>query len=179
MKKIHDKQINITIDKLNRKKELTINDYDVLNHILTINSRYIKFKFKLNIKLCIYISELYECCSEERLKWLKLAEEVCLENSSKKMENLLNFKIGKYYYYCRNYDNGILENSKKYFDMVKHAIPDALYYLGCILMIEEVTTKDLGKRNYQESYRYLKVAVDRGVKDAEFQRDFVKSLLND
>ena len=177
MNKYHDRQINITIDKVNKKEKLTKDDYSILNYILTTNKRYVRIK--LSIKQCIYISELFDCRSEDRLKWLELAENSFQRKSSKKMINLLNFKLGEYHFFCRNYDDNILENSKKYFNMVKHYKPEALYYLGCILMIEEVTTKDLGKRDYRESYRYLKVAVDRGVEEAKFQKNFVKSLIDD
>ena len=76
--KINFNSIKITLNKIRNKESVNDSDYKVLNSILKNNYKFRKviklLNEELDFNLCLYISQLYNYDSENKLKWLLKAE---------------------------------------------------------------------------------------------------------
>lgn len=170
-------QMYITINKVNKSKELNNFDFKVLDFILKYKKYNIKF---IDFTTCIQISKLFNYQTENKIKWLFVAEEKYNDAIDNNYLNILYYNIGKYYY-THNMFNFNLENFNlaiKYFNSSKSHISNSYYYLGCIYLILEVS-KNIKDRDYRESYKNYKLAVKLGVDEAIEQERIVKDLLID
>ena len=180
--KINHNSIKITLNKIRNKESLNEFDFKVLDSILKNNYKFNKTKKlldkELDFNLCLYISQLFNYESENKLKWLIKAETKYDDNCEKKYLYLLNFNIGKYYYFHNVFDfkTDNLNTARKYFYFCKDKIPNSLYYLGCISLIKQMPI-DIINRDYRESYHYFKLAVDNNIKEAIDQEKITKNLI--
>ena len=172
--KINFNSIKITLNKIRTKESINEFDYKVLDSIIKNNY---KFK-KVDFNLCLYISQLYNYDSENKLKWLLKAESKYNNNCDKKYLYLLNYNIGKYYYFHNVFDftKNNLDTARKYFYSCKDNISNSLYYLGCISLIKQMSV-NINERDYKESYYYFKLAADMNIVEAYQQEKFTKNLV--
>lgn len=179
--KINFNSIKITLNKIRNKETVNESDYKVLNSILKNNYKFRKviklLNEELDFNLCLYISQLYNYDSEDKLKWL-LKAETKYDNNDKKYLYLLNYNFGKYFYFHNifDYNNDNLDIARKYFYFCKDQIPNSLYYLGCISLIKQMPI-NIKDRDYKESYSYFKLAVDNNIKEAINQEIITKNLV--
>ena len=164
-----------TIKKINCNKELNNSDLKILDSILEGKKYNIKF---IDFNTCLQISSLYDYKSENKVKWLFVAEEkynITIENT---YLCILYYNIGKYYYIHNIFDFSFdnLNIAIKYFNKASNRLSNSYYYLGCIyLILEESKKKD--ERDYKKSYKYFKIAVDNKVREAFENEKLVKRLL--
>ena len=182
--KINFNSIKITLNKIRSKHSQSLDEFDfkVLNSILKNNYKFNKTNKLLNeeldFNLCLYISQLFNYESENKLKWLIKAETKYNDNCEEKYLYLLNFNIGKYYYFHNVFDfkTNNLDTARKYFYFCKDKIPNSLYYLGCIALIKQMSI-NIKNRDYRESYHYFKLAVDNNINEAISQEKLTKNLV--
>lgn len=179
--KINFNSIKITLNKIRNKETVNESDYKVLNSILKNNYKFRKviklLNEELDFNLCLYISQLYNYDSEDKLKWL-LKAETKYDNNDKKYLYLLNYNFGKYFYFHNifDYNNDNLDIARKYFYFCKDQIPNSLYYLGCISLIKQMPI-NIKDRDYKESYSYFKLALNNNIKEAIDQEIITKNLV--
>ena len=180
--KVNHNSIKITFNKIKKQESLNEFDFKVLDSILKNNYKFNKTKKLLNeeldFNLCLYISQLFDFESENKLKWLIKAETKYNDNCEKKYLYLLNFNIGKYYYFHNVFDfkTDNLDTARKYFYFCKDNISNSLYYLGCISLIKQISV-NIEERDYKESYQYFRLAVDNNINEAIEQERFTKNLV--